>query len=75
MTWQSQDENAQPSGEPDLSVNFYKEGGINVTVDYYSYDTNFYLVIDSKGNHSLVNKMDVRELLDKFDSAMEELKE
>ena len=75
MTWQSQDENAQPSGEPVLSVNFYKEGGINVTVDYYSYDTNFYLVIDSKGNHSLVNKMDVRELLDKFDSAMEELKE
>ena len=75
MTWQSQDENAQPSGEPDLFVNFYKEGGTNVTVDYYSYDTNFYLVIDSKGNHSLVNKMDVRELLDKFDSTMEELKE
>ena len=75
MTWQSQDENAQPSGEPDLSVNFYKEGGTNVTVDYYSYDTNFYLVIDSKGNHSLVNKMDVRELLEKFDSTMEELKE
>ncbi len=75
MIWQSQDENAQPSGEPDLSVNFYKEGGTNVTVDYYSYDTNFYLVIDSKGNHSLVNKMDVRELLEKFDSTMEELKE
>ena len=75
MTWQSQDENAQPSGEPDLSVDFYKEGGTNVTVDYYSYDTNFYLVIDSKGNHSLVNKMDVRELLEKFDSTMEELKE
>ena len=75
MTWQSQDENAQPSGEPDLSVNFYKEGGTNVTVDYYSYDTNFYLIIDSKGNHSLVNKMDVRELLEKFDSTMEELKE
>lgn len=75
MTWQSRDENAQSSGEPDLSVNFYKEGGINVTVDYYSYDTNFYLVIDSKGNHSLVNKMDVRELLEKFDSAMEEVKE
>lgn len=75
MTWQSQDKNAQPSGEPDLSVSFYKEGGINITVDYYSYDTNFYLVIDSKGNHSLVNKMDVRELLEKFDSAMEALEE
>ena len=73
MTWQSQDENAQSSGESDISINFYKEGGINVTVDYYSYDTNFYLVIDSKGNHSLVNKMDVREFLDAFDTAMEEI--
>lgn len=75
MTWQSQDDSAQPSGEPDISINFYKDGGINVTVDYYSYDTNFYLVIDSKGNHSLVNKMDVRELLEAFDSAMEALEE
>lgn len=74
MTWQSQDENAQPSGEAEMSINFHKEGGINVTVDYYSYDTNFYLVIDSKGNHSLVNKMDVRELLEAFDAAMEEMK-
>lgn len=74
MTWQSQDENAQPSGEPDMTINFYKQGGINVTVDYYPYDTNFYLVIDSKGNHSLVNKMDVREFLEAFDTAMEELK-
>lgn len=73
MTWQSQDENAQPSGEADLSINFYKEGGTDVTVEYYSYDTNFYLVIDSKGNHMLVNKMDVRELLEAFDTAMEEL--
>ena len=73
MTWQSQDENAQPSGEADISINFYKEGGTNVTVDYYSYDANFYLAIDSKGNHMLVNKMDVREFLDAFDSAMEEL--
>ena len=73
MTWQSQDENAQPSGEADISINFYKNGGTNVTVDYYSYDTNFYLVIDSKGNHMLVNKMDVREFLEAFDSAMEEL--
>lgn len=73
MTWQSQDENAQPSGEADLSINFYKEGGTDVTVEYYSYDTNFYLVVDSKGNHMLVNKMDVRELLEAFDTAMEEL--
>lgn len=75
MTWQSQDENAQPSGDPDISINFHKEGGINVTVDYYSYDTNFYLVIDSKGNRSMVNKMDVKELLEKFDTAMENLTE
>ena len=73
MTWQSQDENAQPSGGADLSINFYKEGGTDVTVEYYSYDTNFYLVVDSKGNHMLVNKMDVRELLEAFDTAMEEL--
>lgn len=73
MTWQSQDENAQPSGDAEMSINFYKEGGINVTVDFYSYDTNFYLVVDSKGNHMMVNKMDVRELFEAFDNAMSEL--
>ena len=73
MTWQSQDENAQPSGDAEMSINFYKEGGINITVDFYSYDTNFYLVVDSKGNHMMVNKMDVRELFEAFDNAMSEL--
>ena len=25
MTWQSQDENAQPSGDAEMSINFYKK--------------------------------------------------
>ena len=61
--------------ERDYNRYFFLDDDKNVTVDYYSYDTNFYLVIDSKGNHSLVNKMDVRELLEAFDSAMEALEE
>ena len=47
---------------------------MKVTVDYYSYDANFYLVVDSKDNKMLVNKMKVREMLEAFDNMIEEWK-
>ena len=59
---------AQPEGEAEFTVTFEKAGGIEVTTDYYSYDNNFYLVIDSKGNKELVNKIKVKEILDSFDT-------
>lgn len=68
LEWQSQVSDAQPEGEPEFTVTFEKAGGIEVTTDYYSYDNNFYLVIDSKGNKELVNKIKVKEILDSFDA-------
>ena len=53
-------------------VTFEKEGGLNVTVNYYPYDSNFYLVTDSKGNTVLVNKMKVKQMLESFDAMVEE---
>lgn len=68
LEWQSQVSDAQPEGEAEFTVTFEKAGGIEVTTDYYSYDNNFYLVIDSKGNKELVNKIKVKEILDSFDA-------
>lgn len=68
LEWQSQVSDAQPEGDPEFTVTFEKAGGIEVTTDYYSYDNNFYLVIDSKGNKELVNKIKVKEILDSFDA-------
>ena len=68
LEWQNQVSDAQPAGEAEFTVTFEKAGGIEVTTDYYSYDNNFYLVIDSKGNKELVNKIKVKEILDSFDA-------
>ena len=75
LEWQDRKDEAEASGEPELSINFRKDGGINVTVDYYPYDSNFYLVVDSKENKMLVNKMKVKEILDGFDGMIEEWQE
>lgn len=72
MEWQEQSQNVKPEGTPDMSITFEKEEGIYNTVEYYAYDANFYLVIDSKGNEMLVNKMKVKEMLDSFDSMIKE---
>lgn len=56
---------------PEMTVHFYKENGVDVTVEYYAYDSSFYLVKDSKGNASLVNKMKVKELTEAFDAFLE----
>ncbi len=56
---------------PEMKVHFFKENGVDVTVEYYAYDSSFYLVKDSKGNASLVNKMKVKELTEAFDAFLE----
>lgn len=68
MEWQEQIKNAQVQGTPEMMITFEKEGGIQNAVEYYPYDTNFYLEKDTKGNETLVNKMKVKEMLDSFDS-------
>lgn len=74
MEWQSRSSEAETNNPSEMTIIFEKEGGMKVTVDYYSYDTNFYLVVDSKGNKMLVNKMKVREMLESFDNMIEEWK-
>lgn len=68
LEWQSQAGSIEPQGEPEITITFEKTGGIQVTTEYYSYDSNFYLVFDSKGNKVLVNKIKVKEILDSFDA-------
>ena len=56
---------------PEMTVHFYKENGVDVTTEYYAYDSSFYLVKDSKGNASLVNKMKVKELTEAYNAFLE----
>ena len=56
---------------PEMTVHFYKENGVDVTTEYYAYDSSSYLVKDSKGNASLVNKMKVKELTEAFNAFLE----
>ena len=56
---------------PEMTVHFYKENGVDVTTEYYAYDSSFYLVKDSKGNASLVIKMKVKELTEAFNAFLE----
>lgn len=74
MEWQNRSAEAEPENSSEMTIIFEKEGGMKVTVDYYSYDANFYLVVDSKDNKMLVNKMKVREMLEAFDNMIEEWK-
>lgn len=75
MEWQSRTSNEQVQGNPEMEITFEKEGGISATVKYYAYDSNFYLVVDSKGNEMLVNKMKVKEMLDSFDAMIKDWEE
>ena len=57
---------------PEFIITFNKENGIHLVTEYYSYDSNFYLVKDSKGNACLVNKMKVKEFKDAFSEFLSE---
>lgn len=72
MEWQSVEVKGETEKNPEMSILFEKEGGIHVTVNYYPYDSNFYLVENSKGNRMLVNKMKVKDMISSFDSMIDE---
>ena len=73
MEWQTRETQVKTENDSiDMTITFEKEGGLNVTVNYYPYDSNFYLVTDSKGNTVLVNKMKVKQMLESFDNMVEE---
>lgn len=58
----------ETEGEPELTIRFYDNvSGTETSVDYYAYDSNFYLTIDNEDNYLLVNKMNVKDMIEKFD--------
>lgn len=60
-------------GQSEMTIHFYKENGLDVTVEFQTYDSNFYFVKDNKGNMALVNKMKVKEMMGAFDEFLEKV--
>lgn len=56
-----------PEGEAELSFDFVKKDGSTVNVQYYAYDSNFYLAQRQDGNKYLVNKMKVKSLISEYE--------
>lgn len=55
-----------PDNKPEMTVVFNKEDGNSLTVEYYSYDSNYYAVRVDNEKVYLVNKMTVKEMFDTF---------
>ena len=68
------DEVPETQDEPEMSVEFYKENGVYFKVEYYSYDSNFYLVKNNQGTACLVNKMKIKEIESSFEEFLEKQK-
>lgn len=66
MTCQSRLEEYTEKNEPELILTYYGTDGEEVKITYTSRDSNFYTVADQNGNYGLVNKMNVKELVDKW---------
>lgn len=67
MTCQSRLEKYSSAGEePELVLEYKGTGRENVTVTYIPRDASFYTVVDQDGNSGLVNKMNVKELIEKL---------
>ena len=65
MTCQSRLEKYSSEGEePQLVLEYKGTGRENVTVTYIPRDASFYTVADQDGNSGLVNKMNVKELIE-----------
>ena len=64
MVCQSRLEEYSSNQEPEIQLEYYGNDGSVVTVAYISRDSNFYTMIDSDGNYGLVNKMNVKDLVD-----------
>lgn len=57
-----------PVNETEMTLIFKKKDGTSVTVEYSSFDTNFYLAERQDGKKYLVNKMNVRELFSDYEA-------
>lgn len=59
-------EQTQRVNNPELELKYYGEDGSFVCVKYGERDANFYNVTDQDGNSGIVNKMMVKELINKL---------
>jgi hypothetical protein len=66
MTCQSRLEKNKTSGDPELVLDYTGTDGSEVSITYTSRDSNFYTVEDQDNNSGLVNKMNVKDLIDKL---------
>ena len=67
MRCQSRLEKYRSAGEePELVLEYKGTGQEDVTVSYISRDSGFYTVADQNGNSGLVNKTNVKELIEKL---------
>lgn len=64
MVCQRRLEDYSTNNEPEIQLEYYGNDGSVVTVSYISRDSNFYTMVDSEGNYGLVNKMNVKDLID-----------
>lgn len=62
-------EEYKPEGDPAYTFSFTGTDGTEIKAEYYEYDTNFYAaVVDGKSY--LINKMNVRDLADAYDTML-----
>lgn len=64
MTCQSRLEEDNTKGEADITLDYHGTDGKEVTISYIPRDSSFYLMKDQDGNYGLVNKMNVKSLID-----------
>lgn len=60
-------EEYKPEGDPAYTFSFTGTDGTTVTAEYYEYDTNFYAAVVGDKVY-LINKMNVRDLTDAYDT-------
>ncbi len=57
----------ESNADPEMTVDFTEVDGNKTTVEYYSYDTNYYAAV-TDGKTYLINKMTVKELFQAFET-------
>lgn len=58
--------------DAELTLTFYRKRGEELVVSYHPYDGSFYLAKDNAGNLYLVNKMNVKEIMNELDKLVSE---
>ena len=66
MTCQSRLEENTNKGDAELTLSYYGTDGSEITISYTPRDSSFYVIEDQDGNCGLVNKMNVKDLIDAF---------